>query len=114
MADKYAILQLQETDETARERFMSLRWLHEQGLEPNPEHYDLIYTADLTRESLEELFILFNTNDMPKGFTGHAMSVSDIVVLIGEHLNYYYCDSYGFEQIFNFHHSDAEDLRAEP
>ena len=65
MPDKYVILQLKRTDETAWERFESLAFLREHGREPNPEHYDLIYTADLTGESLEDLFVLFNTRDMP-------------------------------------------------
>ncbi|MCC8063707.1 MAG: hypothetical protein LIO70_01315 [Clostridiales bacterium] len=115
MADKYAILQLQETGETARERFMSLSYLREHGMEPNPEHYDLVYTANLTGESLEELFILFNTVDMPKGFAGHAMSTSDIVAVIKEGLTtgYFYCDSIGFKPLPGFQHRLVEHLREE-
>lgn len=112
MPDKYAILQLKRTDEAAQERFMSLAFLREHGREPNPEHYDLIYTADLTGESLEDLFILFNSRDTPKDFTGHAMSTSDIVAVVREGLTtgYFYCDSYGFKCLPGFKHPAVEQM----
>lgn len=46
-------------------------------------------------EMLENLFCEFNTN-RPVNFTGHSLSVSDIVALDG---TYYYCDSFGWEKI---------------
>ena len=44
---------------------------------------------------LEKLFVKFNTNH-PQDFTGHSMSVSDVVILNGKK---YYCDSIGWKEI---------------
>ena len=46
-----------------------------------PENYELIYTAPLTeKDDLESIYTRFNV-DRPADFTGHSLSVSDIVVL---------------------------------
>lgn len=116
MPDKYAILQLKETDETAWKRFMNFAYLREYGEEPNPEHYDLVYTGefDFHREyPLEELFGLFNTKTPPDDFTGHPMSTSDIVAVVKDNLptGYFYCDSYGFKRLPGFQHPAVEQMR---
>ncbi len=114
MNDKYAILQLKRTDETAQERFMNLTWLREHGMEPNPSHYDLVYVDDLTPGTrLEDLYVKFNTRAMPKDFTGHSMSVSDIVVFMRPkqwESDAYYCDSRGFKRLPGFQHPEVEAL----
>ena len=45
--DSYAILQLRDMDETRQEQFASLDYLHRQGKEPDIDHYEIVYTADL-------------------------------------------------------------------
>ena len=45
--DTYAILQLRYSDETAHERFESLKGLKRQGIEPTIDHYEVIYVAPL-------------------------------------------------------------------
>lgn len=49
---------------------------------------------------LESLFEKFNLYH-PKNFTGHSLSVSDIVKLTTENNSdkYYYCDFFGWEDI---------------
>lgn len=61
--------------------------------------------ADSHREALSELFFRFNM-DRPGDFKGHSMSVSDIVVLLGDASpfedrgeRWYYCDDYGWTDI---------------
>lgn len=52
-------------------------------------------------DDLEGIFEVFNLYH-PKDFTGHSLSVSDIVQIIGsdEGSNgYYYCDSFGWEKL---------------
>ena len=50
----------------------------------------------------EDLFMKFNC-EHPKGFGGHSMSVSDIVMLHDDEgegrTDYYYCDSVGFKKV---------------
>lgn len=83
--DTYAIYQLKRDDATADLRFMNSEWLNKKGVEPQPENYDLIYTGALYPassqiETLERLYQTFNI-DHPADFTGHSLSVSDIVAL---------------------------------
>ena len=47
----------------------------------------------------EDLFAKFNAN-LPKGFGGHSMSVSDIVEIhVDGKMRFYYCDRFGFKLI---------------
>ena len=45
--DAYAILQLRYTDETSKERFMSMSSLKRLGLEPDIDHYEVVYVGNL-------------------------------------------------------------------
>ena len=59
-------------------------------------------TLWLTKTSLEDIFRTFNL-DRPADFTGHSLSVSDIVVLNrGGDTKAYYCDSAGFVDVPSF------------
>ena len=105
--DQYAILQLRHIDETALERFSSMRELERMGLEPNIDHYEVVYTAPLRPYKdqnimLEELYEKFNVS-RPEDFGGHSLSVSDIVALRenGE-VSCHYVDSVGFKELPGF------------
>ena len=80
---------------------------------PLREHYNAVYTADLTdarkiNEKLEETFATFNMN-RPGDFTGHSLSVGDIVAIkSGGAVSYHYCDSFGFRELPNFNKSQPE------
>ena len=106
-SDSYAILQLRDIDETRREQFASLDYLHRQGKEPDIDHYEIVYTADLPtftdRDTmLEALYTKFNI-DHPADFTGHSLSVSDIVALkTGGVISFHYVDSVGFTELKDF------------
>ncbi len=105
--DSYAILQLRHSDETAFERFMSLDYLKSQGREPEIDHYEVIYTAPLlpykdVNTMLEETYVKFNM-ERPSDFTGHSLSVSDIVALKQNGVvSCHYVDSIGFKELPNF------------
>ena len=105
--DSYAILQLRDIDETRQEQFASLDYLHRQGKEPDIDHYKIVYTADLPtftdRDAmLESLYTKFNI-DHPAYFTGHSLSVSDIVALkTGGVVSCHYVDSVGFTELKDF------------
>lgn len=50
-------------------------------------------------EILDKLFCKFNTA-IPDGFTGHSLSVSDVVEIVRKSgKRYYYCDASGWQQI---------------
>lgn len=63
--------------------------------------YDLVYEGDVPCTTLEDIYQMFNINH-PTDFTGHSLSISD-VVQIKEGANnvraFYFCDRIGFEKI---------------
>ena len=108
--DSYAILQLRRTDETVYERFMSYADLQQRGREPDIDRYEVVYTgalpAYLTAEAfprqLEDLYVKFNVN-LPSDYTGHSLSVSDIVALKASGVvSFHYVDSIGFQELPDF------------
>ena len=101
--DAYAIMQLKQD---------APRELHYSALDripapPAPSNYDVIYTGPIVCEqsqmaTLERLFEIFNLN-RPGDFTGHSLSVSDIVALKQDGVvSYHYCDSVGFKELPDF------------
>ena len=105
--DTYAIYQLKRDDATADLRFMNSEYLQKKGIEPQYENYELVYTGALTKdgsqvEKLENLYRIFNI-EHPQDFTGHSLSVSDIVALKqASVVSYHYVDSIGYKELTNF------------
>lgn len=65
----------------------------------NPYDYKKVYKDIRENVNLESLFVEFNTNH-PTDFTGHSMSVSDVIVVKQDNKEkIYYVDSVGFEDI---------------
>lgn len=101
--DTFTIYQLKGGSETRDYRFEPYESLQEAGLAIDRQNYDLVYTAPLDgKTTLEDIFRTFNL-DRPPDFTGHSLSVSDIVVLNrGGDTEAYYCDSAGFVDVPSF------------
>ncbi len=79
--DTFTIYQLKGGPETRDYRFEAYESLQEAGLAVDRQNYDLIYTAPLDgKTTLEDIYRTFNL-DRPADFTGHSLSVSDVVVL---------------------------------
>lgn len=99
----FSIYQLKRGNETHDYRFESLDSIHRNGLSVKPENYELVYQAPLVPGvGLEDIYTRFNI-DRPADFTGHSLSISDVVVL---HENgrdtAHYCDRLGFSQVSEF------------
>lgn len=116
--DTYAIYQLKRDDATADLRFMNSEWLQKKGIEPQYENYELVYTGTLSKEGsqiekLENLYRIFNV-EHPQDFTGHSLSISDIVALkqVGV-VSYHYVDSVGYRELTNFRNTDNHLKNAE-
>lgn len=109
--DTYAIYQLKRDDATTDIRFMNSDYLREKGIEPQYENYELIYTGALSKngsqiDKLEDLYRIFNI-EHPQDFTGHSLSVSDIVALKQAGVvSYHYVDSIGYKELHNFRNTD--------
>lgn len=99
----FEIYQLKDVEETRDFRFMAMDYLEMKGIAVTKGNYDLVYTAPLeTGMNLERIFEKFNF-DRPADFTGHSLSVSDVVVLHqdGQEKSYY-TDSIGFREVPEF------------
>ena len=99
----FSIYQLKGGEETRDYRFEPLDRLRAVGLDVQRDNYELVYSAPLAdEESLEDIYRRFNI-DHPADFTGHSISVSDIVVLRnGDTETAHYCDSFGFTKVPEF------------
>ena len=99
----FSIYQLKGGEETRDYRFEPLDRLRAVGLDVQRDNYELVYSAPLAdEESLEDIYRRFNI-DHPADFTGHSLSVSDIVVLRhGDTETAHYCDSFGFTKVPEF------------
>ena len=100
---RFGIYQLKDTEETRDIRFMAMDYLEMKGIPVSKENYTLVYTGELKEGmSLEDIYTRFNI-DRPVDFTGHSLSVSDIVVLHqdGENTSHY-VDAVGYREIPEF------------
>lgn len=103
VGNTFSIYQLKGGEETRDYRFEPLERLQAVGLKVDRANYELVYTAPLRdSDTLEDIYRRFNI-DHPQDFTGHSLSVSDIVVLHhGDHETAHYCDSIGFKEVPEF------------
>ena len=65
------------------------------------EIYGCVYDGDVDCAGLEEVYKMFNI-DCPSEFTGHSLSVSDIVEVAesdNDECGFYFCDSIGFKKV---------------
>lgn len=102
----FAIYQLKGGDEAREIRFEAFDSLAKQGVVPDIANYDLVYEGRISevtnspdlRLQLEELFHTFNM-EHPEDFTGHSLSVSDVVVVKDQA---FYVDMFGFRPLPDF------------
>lgn len=102
-ARTYDIYQLKDFPERRDYAFEPLDRLREQVRKVDMQNYDKVYSgAMFPGENLESIYTRFNV-DHPQDFTGHSLSVSDVVVI---HQNgkdtAHYCDSFGFAEVPEF------------
>ena len=101
--DKFGVYQLKDDEAMRDYRFESIEHLQRRELEVNKDHYDLIYVGELNdKTSLDGIYEQFNL-DRPGDFTGHSLSVSDLIVLHKDGENTaHFVDRFGFIEIDNF------------
>lgn len=99
----FEIYQLKHSEENRDIRFEGIDFLEQRGYAVDFDNYDLIYSGKLAENTtLEDLFYRFN-EERPADFTGHSMSVSDVVVFKRDgEITAHYVDSVGFKEIPDF------------
>lgn len=101
--DRYGIYQIREDGNGQDYLFMGMSYLQEKGLNVAGEDYQFIYGDELKEgDTLESIYEKFNM-DHPADYTGHSLSVSDVVVLKKDgELTAHYVDSFGYQDLPDF------------
>lgn len=66
---------------------------------PDPANYEVVYDGAVETNDLEALYARFNI-DHPSGYSGHSLSISDVLELYDEKgSTFHYVDRFGFQQV---------------
>lgn len=83
-------------------KFMSLDRIEKYQGRPDVDSsiYNAVWVGSVNAENLEDVYRIFNVNH-PQDYTGHSLSVSDVVQVLsdGNSSTFYFCDSFGFKRI---------------
>lgn len=86
-------------DVDIRKKFVSYEEMCRQFGLPKEEDYQLVYDGVAETNDLEELYLKFNT-EYPEGYTGHSLSMSDVLELYDERSSsFHYVDRIGFKDV---------------
>ena len=103
-ADRFAIYQIRPDSPAEIYEFMEMDLIRQKGYEIRPEDFQEVYAGSLIPgTTLEDLYVQFNGPKVPEDFTGHSLSVSDIVVLHKDGEDHaFYVDRFGYEEVPEF------------
>lgn len=74
---------------------------------PQKENYQPVYDGAVETNELEALYAKFNTK-CPEGYTGHSLSISDVLELYDDKgSTFHYVDRIGFQQMEFFEQNQA-------
>ena len=112
---KFQIYQLPGGEKYHGVRFEDIEQLKKDGVQLNHDDYELVYEGLIGEfrgnATLEGIFTQFNTNQ-PADFTGHSLSVSDVIVIsVDGKDTAYFCDSFGFTEMPEFFREKELSLR---
>ena len=101
--NRYGIYQIVEGSPGREYEFMDLNFIERHGYQVRKEDYELIYSDKmLYGDTLDSLYEKFNIAH-PADYTGHSLSVSDIVVLNENgNVKAYFVDSISFRELPDF------------
>ena len=113
--NRYGIYQINSRQEERGYQFLGLEAAKELGFTIHGKDYQMVYSERLrATTTLDNLYERFNI-ERPNDFTGHSMSVSDVIIMNrGGNLKAYYVDSFGFEELPDFIAQRAEVLNDSP
>jgi hypothetical protein len=104
-APMYGIYQIKSESRLRDIRFTDLKTLEKYGKKVDRNNYKLVYAAPMEggKTDLCDIYIALNTAH-PADFTGHSLSVSDVVVFKdgGGDYSAFFVDSVGDEHIPDF------------
>jgi hypothetical protein len=92
-----AKVRVYQADISAPNKFMDYKFtMMHGGIER--KYYKTVFNGELPISTPEDAFTILNTS-RPEGYTGHSLSVSDIIVFDD---TTYFVDSFGFKTISDF------------
>lgn len=101
--NRYGIYQIIDGSPGKEYEFMDLNFIERHGYQVRKEDYELIYSDEMHYgDTLDSLYEKFNIAH-PADYTGHSLSVSDIVVLNENgKVKAYFVDSISFRELPDF------------
>lgn len=107
--NRYGIYQIIDGSPGREYEFMDLNFIERHGYQVKKEDYELIYSDKmLYGDTLDSLYEKFNIAH-PEDYTGHSLSVSDIVVLNENgKVKAYFVDSISFRELPDFMQLEPE------
>ncbi len=101
--NRYAIYQIVESTKGSEYKFMNLDFVTSHDMAVDAADYAYTFGGYLTEnDTLDSIYERFNLNH-PEGYTGHSLSVSDVVVMQKDgQTKAYYVDSFGFSEVPGF------------
>ena len=102
-SNTFEIYQVKSGEDYRYYRFTSYEMLHNEGNTVDFNNYELKYTAELVDgTTLEDIYTRFNV-EHPDDFTGHSLSVSDVIVVHDDDVTTaYYIDDVGYKKVPEF------------
>ena len=99
----YELFQIKEGGNGQAYQFMGMDFVNKNKLVVDKDDYEVVYRGEVKEgETLDTLYEKFNLYH-PDDFTGHSMSVSDVIVIEKENEKMaYYVDSFGFTKVADF------------
>lgn len=78
-------------------KFISYALLYQRFGGISPEDYQVVFDDQLDTDDLNRLYEVFNAPVLPQGYTGHRLSVSDVVELYDDSgSEFWFLDEEGF------------------
>ncbi|MCB6391068.1 hypothetical protein LI203_05610 [Dorea formicigenerans] len=101
--NRYGIYQIIDGSPGREYEFMDINFIERHGYQVKKEDYELIYSDEMRYgDTLDSLYEKFNIAH-PADYTGHSLSVSDIVVLNENgNVKAYFVDSISFRELPDF------------
>ena len=105
----FGIYQIKDDSPGENYAFMNMRFIESHGMQIKKEDYKMVYADRLWQgDTLDSLYEKFNIAH-PEDYTGHSLSVSDIVVLNENGtVKAYFVDSISFRELPDFLHLEPE------
>lgn len=101
--NQFAVYQLRQLPETREMRFQSYRALQEKGIQIRYENYEQVYLGHMQPEDSPESIKDRFHKQPPRTFKGHAISVSDVLVMNRDGVvTSYYVEKDGFIVLAGF------------